>query len=127
MMSLDEALAEWRQRCQAWFDYPESKRLAWDAGASFLRDLYAGQPPPPPTPAPPVDGVRVRVAVAVSADAEWNARGRSGQSDHEMAGTSLYSADGPYLKRISFITAFAPLPEKPAEIEGSIEPDPPLT
>ena len=71
-------------------------------------------------PTPPPNTVPVRIAVATNVEREvWATNvGPDLETDYYMREAEDYIA-GPV--RISFITAHVPLPEQPAEIEGTVE------
>ena len=69
------------------------------------------------TPSP--NTVRVRIAVAVAENGDWCGYGGADNTD---AKSSKYATEGMAEgRRISFITADVPLPERPAEIQGVVE------
>lgn len=77
-----------------------------------LRERRAAETQPPNT-------AKVRIAVAVNADGEWSADGAdSWQDGYAINAAKAAVADD---SRVTFVTAYAPLPEPPAEVAGSVE------
>jgi hypothetical protein len=98
-----------------WLSYAsEGGTIGWAARVELL-------PPPPP---PPPNTVPVRIAVAVNERGDWAADGRSmmpsGTTAAFKARETVERENGGKV-RVSFITAHVPLPEKPVEVEGTVE------
>ena len=67
----------------------------------------------------PAGTVKVRIAVAVNAYGEWSADGADSWQDGYAINAAMTAVAGD--SRVTFVTAYAPLPEPPAEVAGSVE------
>lgn len=76
----------------------------------------------PYTPPPPPNTVPVRVAVAVAADRTWDAEGASFKPPESSESVAIGSLNPGIASRITWITAYAYLPEPPAEVRGEVQP-----
>lgn len=78
-----------------------------------LRERRAAEKQPPNT-------AKVRIGVATWVGEGWDARGSESADDEQVRREfACIHTDSDY--RITFVTAFVPLPEPPAEVAGTVE------